>query len=281
MIEKRATPVLSALCSGLLLYGGALFSGLACSDNLAPTDNMGVESQGGFTGEEVGGIVISGGGVVENQDECIIGDRLGLCVTCSALREPVMPLNDSECPSLDCNPLTQYQAMNTEDGGRTCLEYVSYPPETTCKALGECYTDIEEACTLDPTPVPLVTVYPGCGEFTGCEGGVGPDGRTAPVGAICHDLGVCGADGRCSAPPSCAGIHPQYVTQYCPDNSAPDACDKHIDLNTENNADDINCTIACATIGRCVGAWDSNGGCMKGGQLSCDTRRRQLICRCE
>ena len=265
-----------------LIVGVVALLGLACSDNTSfpPASMGGGQSPGEMPGISIGGIS-AGGGVVEYPDECLIGERLGICATCSPSREPVMPINDDECPFVDCSPLTQYQAMNTEDGGRTCFEFVSNPPETSCKSLGECYSDIEESCTLDPTPVPLVTVYPGCGEFTGCEGGLGPDGSTAPVGSVCHGLGQCGADGRCSAPSSCAGIQPEYVTQFCADNSEPEACDKHIDLNGVDNAEEITCTIACATIGRCVGAWDSNGGCNRGGQLSCDTRRRQLICRCE
>ena len=39
--------------------------------------------------------------------------------------------------------------------------------------------------------------------------------------------------------------------RVCQDPNAPEQCDKYIDLNGENNADDIDCTIACATIGRC------------------------------
>ncbi len=254
----------------------------SCSDNLAPggmPENVaGAESMMGGNG----GIMIGGSGpIVEYPDECIIGETLGLCATCGPQRTPLMPNNDENCPFVDCSPLTQYQAMNNENGGRTCLEYSSTPPESSCKDLGQCYEDIEEACQLNPTPSPLVTVYPGCGEFTGCEGSIGPDGSTSPVGSVCHGLGECGADGRCSAPQSCSGVHPEYVTQFCSDDNDSEVCDKHIDLNGVNNASDINCDIACATIGRCVSAWDSNGGCSKGGQVNCDTRRRQLICRCE
>ena len=57
-------------------------------------------------------------------------------------------------------------------------------------SLRRMYLDIEESCTLDPTPVPLVTVYPGCGEFTGCEGELGPM-AIAPVGSTCRP-GECG-----------------------------------------------------------------------------------------
>ena len=256
--------------------------GLGCSDNLAPVSTVGgQESGGGIGGQETGDILTGGGTIMEYPEECLVGEKLGICAICGPLREPLMPINDDECPVIDCSPLTQYQAMNTEDGGRTCLEYSSTPPETSCKALGECYSDIEEACILDPTPVPLVTVYPGCGEFTGCQGELGPDGNTAPVGSLCHGLGECGADGRCTAPPSCSGTHPLYVTQFCPDDNDPEACDKHIDLNSEANANQINCDIACATIGRCVRAWNSNGGCNRGDQINCGTRGRQLICRCE
>ena len=125
-----------------------------------------------------------------------------------------------------------------------------------------------------------MTVYPGCGEVTGCEGMLSPDGSQKPDGAECHSLGVCGPDG-CTAPPSCSGIQPPYVKEFCQDPNAPEQCDKYIDLNGENNAEDIDCTIACATIGRCQTGWDSNGGCNRGNEIGCSTRRRQLICRCE
>ncbi len=253
----------------------------ACSDQVAPSGTM----EGNLAGTEMlvsgdeGGISFSG--MNDVPESCVVGEELGLCAVCGPLLTPIMPTNDPNCPSIDCNALTQYQAMNIEDGGRVCMQYLADPPISSCKDLGACYESADDACILNPTPIPLVTVYPGCGEFTGCEGEVSPDGSKKPEGSECHSLGICGAEGKCSAPASCSGIQPPYVKEYCVDSNAPEQCDKYIDLNGIENTTDINCTIACATIGRCQTGWDSNGGCNRGGEIGCSTRRRQLICRCE
>ena len=271
---KQYVPIVHTL---LLL----LCTPLACSDPPNPVSST--ENTSNTAGTIEGGsestVVFEGGR--DLPDTCRVGEELGLCAICGPLLEPIKPADDENCPYIDCSSLTQYQAMNTEDGGRVCMQYLADPPSSSCRDLGQCYETPEEACTLNPTPVPLVTVYPGCGEFTGCEGEISPDGSQKPEGAECHGLGMCGPEGRCSAPPSCNGVHPTYVQNFCPDSNAPDQCDKYIDLNGTDNADDVNCTIACATIGGCQTGWDSNGGCNKGGEIGCNTRRRQLICRCE
>lgn len=253
----------------------------ACSDtaglNLGET--AGELAGMSIAGEEEGGINL--GGRMPLPDNCTVGEELGLCAVCGPLLEPIMPTNDSNCPNIDCSPLTQYQAMNTEDGGRVCLQYLADPPVNSCRELGLCYEEASEACLLDPTPIPLITVYPGCGEFTGCNGAVSPDGSQKPEGSECHGLGSCTAEGRCSAPASCSGIHPPYVREFCPDTNAPEQCDKYVDLNGIDNATDINCNIACATIGGCQNGWDSNGGCNRGSAIGCNARRRQLVCRCQ
>lgn len=256
----------------------------ACSDtsgpgnmNVAGTTMQVAGEMSGGTGS--GGIVFNGG--TDIVTECsVVGENLGLCAVCGPLLSPIMPPNDENCPYLACETLTQFQSMNTDDGGRVCLQYVADQPVTSCKDLGACYETPEEDCILNPTPMPLLTVYPGCGEFTGCDGDISPDGSQKPEGAECHSLGVCGSDGRCSAPAACQGIQPEYVQEYCRDDSALDQCDKYIDLNGTQNADQINCTIACATAGQCTKAWRSNGGCSRGGEISCNERARQLICRC-
>ena len=252
----------------------------ACSDQPIPIrSSAGVESGGEalISGDEGG---ISLGGRNDLPENCIVGEVLGLCAVCGALMTPVMPINDSNCPQIDCSSLTQYQSMNIENGGRVCMQYLADPPSSTCKDLGVCYESPEDACTINPTPIPLVTVYPGCGEFTGCEGAVSPDGSQKPDGAECHALGTCGASG-CSAPPSCSGIQSEYVREFCPDPDAPEQCDKLIDLNGIENAGDIDCTIACATIGGCQNGWESDGGCNRGRVIGCSERRERLICRCE
>ena len=259
----------------------SLLIGISCSDTASPSGmQMGnVSGMEGTAGSNEGGIVFNGGR--ELPDSCAVGEELGLCAICGPLLEPLKPADDVNCPNIDCSVLTQYQAMNLDDGGRVCMQYQADPPLSSCRDLGLCYESPEEACTLDPTPIPLVTVYPGCGEFTGCEGAISPDGSEKPEGSECHSLGICGPEGKCSAPASCNGIHPPYVREFCPDENALDQCNKYIDLNGTENADDINCTIACATVGRCQTGWDSNGGCSRGGEIGCNTRRRQLICRCE
>ena len=253
----------------------------ACSDQAIP---IGSTTGGGEAGSEVivsgdeGGISL--GGRNDLPETCVVGENLGLCAVCGQLLTPIMPINDGNCPPIDCSSLTQYQSMNIENGGRVCLQYLADPPTSSCKELGVCYESPEDACILNPTPIPLVTVYPGCGEFTGCEGDISPDGSQKPEGAECHSLGTCGASG-CSAPPSCSGIHPEFVREFCPEPNAPEQCDKYIDLNGVDNAGDIDCTIACATIGQCQTGWDSNGGCNRGEEIGCSTRRERLICRCE
>lgn len=271
----------SKLLVSLLFTIFSFIGSNACTDQIGTVENNMGGTQAGTemieSGNE-GGINL--GGASNLPDNCVVGEELGLCAVCGPLLTPIMPTNDPNCPPIDCSSLTQYQAMNIENGGRVCMQYIADPPSSSCKDLGACYESAEEACSINPTPIPLVTVYPGCGEFTGCEGDLSPDGSQKPEGAECHSLGSCGADG-CSAPASCSGIQPQYVKEFCPDSNAPEQCDKYIDINGVDNADDIDCTIACATIGRCQTGWDSNGGCNRGGEIGCSTRRRQLICRCE
>lgn len=269
------------LSLGYALISILLLNSPACSDAPSPSAISG-------NNPYVAGVEMAGGestsifrGGQDLPETCRVGEELGLCAICGPLLEPIKPADDGNCPYIDCSGLTQYQAMNTEDGGRVCMQYLADPPASSCRDIGVCYESPEEACTLNPTPIPLVTVYPGCGEFTGCEGEVSPDGSEKPEGAECHGLGICGVDRKCSAPPSCNGIHPAYVQNFCPDANAPDQCDKYVDLNGTENAGDINCTIACATIGGCQTGWESNGGCSKGQDIGCNTRRRQLICRCE
>ena len=202
-------------------------------------------------------------------------------MVCGPNLTPTKPLNDDRCPYLPCESFTRYQAMPVENGGRACVQYLSAPPMNNCKEIGACYEDPEEECTLDPTPINLFTVYPGCGEFTGCDGEVSPDASIKAAGATCHSVGTCNAEGLCSAPASCEGDKPEYVRDHCPDPDANEGCDLFIDMNGIQNDDDISCTLACATQNGCIKGWDSSNGCERGGEVGCNQRRRTLICRCQ
>ena len=250
-----------------------------CADVVVDTASMGGESSVNQVGQSSSG-GLSLGGSISGPDECYIGEELDLCMVCGPSLTPIKPLNDERCPYLPCETLTRYQAMPVEDNGRTCVQYLAAPPVNNCKEFGVCYEDPEEACMLSATPMTLFTVYPGCGEFTGCDGAMSPDASIKPEGSVCHSIGICGADGRCSAPQACEGDKPEYVRDHCSDANTDEGCDLLVDMNGIQNADDISCTLVCATQNGCVTGWDSNNGCGRGGEIGCNTRRRELICRC-
>ena len=261
-----------------------------CSDVVVSPPNMtggetGVQTQAGsfqFGGNALGGMFGDNPGATPDiPDSCESGENLGICMVCGLNLTPIKPLNDDRCPYLPCETLTRYQAMPAEDQGRVCVQYLATAPMDNCKEIGICYEDADEACMLNPTPMELFTVYPGCGEFTGCDGDISPDASIKSEGEACHSIGTCDAEGRCSAPASCEGDKPDYVKNHCPDPNMDEGCDLFVDMNGVPNADDISCTLACATQNGCLKGWDSNNGCERGGEIGCNTRRRQLICRCQ
>ena len=279
-IYKPWCPLPASLC--LTLY----LSLLGCSDVVVGSnmeDHEDHEDQQGGSNVifQYGGTATGGMSVTPDvPDTCEFGEDLGLCMICGPNLTPIKPLNDDRCPYVPCESLTRYQALPTEDGGRTCAQYTATPPIDNCKELGICYEDVEDACTVDTTPMTLFTVYPGCGEFTGCDGDISPDASIKPEGSTCHSLGTCDAEGRCSAPSSCEGDKPEYVRNHCPEPNMDEGCDLFVDMNGIQNADDISCTLVCATQNGCLTGWDSNNGCVRGGEIGCTTRRHQLICRC-
>ena len=229
------------------------------------------------TGGSMAGL-FSGG--MDEQIGCDPNDDLGVCALCGPVLQVIKPLDDENCPFIACDELTQYQWTPTDDGGRVCSVFRAEPPAGRCKDLGVCYSDPADACTPSVVPEVLFTVYPGCGDFSGCEGSDGPDVSMQAPGSACHTLGECGEDGRCSAPPSCFGNKPNYVNGFCPDPDSPDSCDLSVDINLEAEANEIRCSIVCATQGGCSTGWDTSGSCNRGGEVGCNADRRQLICRC-
>ena len=278
---------LSMLITSSCLALASLIS-IGCSDVVVDPGMAGEAMVSGSMAGDTGGSLFGGrtaggmsaGATMNVTDACEYGENLGVCMICGPNLTPIKPLNDERCPYVPCETLTRYQAMPLEDGGRTCSQFIATPPVDSCKDLGVCYESPEEACTLSSTPTTLFTVYPGCGEFTGCDGEISPDASIKAEGEVCHSIGTCDAEGRCSAPASCSGDKPEYVVNHCPGPDSEEGCDLLIDMNGVPNANDISCTLACATQNGCITGWDSNNSCDRGGEIGCSTRRRQLICRC-
>lgn len=275
-----------SLTSNLLTYSIVLSAlTLACSDVVVAP--QGGAEAGQITagtqppaGSSTSGVIA--GGTQPIPDECYLGEDLGICISCSPSREPIQLPRDDRCPYIPCETLTQYQVMELEGGGQSCVQFIYEPPVDNCKGIGVCYEDPEEACTLNPSPVPLFNAYPGCGEFSGCEGSVSPDASLKGEGETCHSVGTCDSEGRCSAPASCEGSKPDFALKHCPDpnESDPEGCDLLIDITGESGVDDISCSLACATQNGCLAAWESDNECERGSTLSCNDRERRLICRC-
>ena len=261
---------------------------IACTTVVYESTDMGAggETGGGGLSGMTAGYLTGGtpsGEVPIIPDECEIGQQIGLCAECAPTFTPVALLNDPQCPYIPCETLIRYQVMTNDEGGRSCLQYLAEQPPNNCKEIGVCYEDPAEACVVSETPTTLFTVYPGCGDFTGCEGAVSPDASIKGEGEACHSIGTCSAEGRCSAPPSCEGGKPDYVVGHCPDPDDPSGsagCDLRVDLNTVDNADDISCTLVCATQNGCVTGFEVSGDCGRGREIGCGDRKRQLICRC-
>ncbi len=136
-----------------------------------------------------------------NGDECIPGNRLGLCEQCGNNGRPEMAISDGNCPPIDCSATGQNQLVEEGDL-KVCYQNGSAPRlDGNCTEIGRCAT-LEEYCG-NPEQVKLLeTRTDPCVNIVGCEGNLTPTLQFSAIGSQCNGRGTCEGDGnggaRCS-----------------------------------------------------------------------------------
>ena len=262
--------------------------------------------------EAPGGMMIGGQnmevGGMSTPNSCVAMASNMLCTQCDSNGFLQVAVNDFDCPTFDCLPLTTYRSLfNSETQMQECRIRKYKEKTSRCSAVGVCHSSPEEFCIADQEQTIRDFDPRGCLGMQGCSGSEAPT-DIIRVGETCEETGVCSEQGICengqgplnpmtggslgdmtggmdSQDPCDQGFNWQYnsVNQQCGGVSNGNECEFFIvkEMNPWTSGE-VSCNDFCtARGGRCISGYHNDGNrCGRGDSHSCNDSFNSSICLC-
>jgi hypothetical protein len=120
-----------------------------------------------------------------------------LCAQCDSDGFLELPINDFDCPTFDCQPLTQYRLFaNQETQLKECRMQKFKEASSRCSAVGVCHSTPEQFCKMQQEQKVREFDPRGCLDIEGCIGSESPR-DVIRVGQVCEETGICTEEGLC------------------------------------------------------------------------------------
>ena len=254
------------------------------------------------------------GGMMDQQ--CTIGDVLGICAVCGADGLDELPANDFSCPELDCDSLAQYRLVTNQTTRFKECRIQSYTEgPSRCLAIRTCHNDPQNYCIEQQERTIEMLEPDGCFEIQGCSGSTPPT-ISIRQGQSCQETGVCDERGFCEGgqvPSQPQGgmmmggmmmggmmmggamesndlcdqnFYWQYNTsnQMCGGPNQNNECEFYITKDDNPwTSGEVSCNDFCTSRGgRCMDTFDNaNEGCQRGDNKGCGETFSDVICVCQ
>jgi hypothetical protein len=182
----------------LILFALVVTVGCTTADEAIPTSNDALIGQ---TGIKDRGATTDAPDLGTMGQQCLAGNRLGLCEECDLDGQPIAAQNDGNCPPIDCTATGQYEQV-VEEESVVCYQNGSMARlPGNCIAVGQCAT-LVEYCGENTRVEALRMPIDPCASMIGCQGNQAPTIQYQPIGASCNRTGSCEAgpngSARCS-----------------------------------------------------------------------------------